>query len=127
MYMGVFYSCGKKAKDGSVSALANSRSSGDQNGKRATFNRSQIPVCRNPFMAGMRHKYFLQIFILYYIARDVHGPSVSVREPTAAASAAGVSVFPPSPLRLHSSAATWTQLSEAHIFCFAASQQKMTG
>lgn len=87
----------EKGKDGSVSVLANSRSSGDQNSKHAAFNRSQIPVCRHPFMAGMRHKYFLQIFILYYIARDVHGPPVSVREPTAAASAADVSVFHQAP------------------------------
>lgn len=123
--MSAFSSCGKRGKDGSVSGLAYSRSSGDQNTPLSTAAR--FPVCRHPFMAGIRHKYFLQIFILYYIARDVHGPRVSVREPTAAASAVGVSVFHRAPLRLHSSATTRTQLSEAHIFFCFVLPRKMTG
>lgn len=106
MYMDAFLFREKNATDGSRSVLASSQSSGDPNGEHGAFNCSQVCVCRHPFMAGIGHKYFLQIFILYCIARDVRRAHSS-RSPrclsggltaAAASAAARVSVFrePPS-------------------------------
>lgn len=73
-------------------------------------------------MAGLRHKYFLQIFILYHIARDVQwahfsqSPGVCQGTDSSSISSNQGVCFSRTPLRLHSSATEWTQLSEGYIF-----------
>lgn len=64
--------------DASLSVLANSQASSDQNSKHRTLNSSQIHVCRYPFMAGSRHKHFLQIFIHMTLPEMVVGTFFTV-------------------------------------------------
>lgn len=129
--MDAFYSCGKRQRMPAFQSWLTHNPPVIKTANTALSTAAKS-VCRHPFMAGIRHKYFLQIFILYYIARDVRRAhfsqsSVSVREPTAAASAAArVSVFrePPSGFTLLQ---RHGRNSLKVIFLFCGSATEMTG
>lgn len=113
--------------DASLSALANFQASSHQNSKHRTVSRSQIHVCRYPFMAGSRHKHFLQIFIHTTLPEMMAGTFFTVPQCLSSSRQQQQQKQPPpeclfsNPSRLNSSATAWTQLSDAFIlFCGSA-------
>lgn len=61
----------------------------DQNSKQRTLSRSQIHVCRYAFMAGSRHKHFLQIFIQTTLPEMVAGTFFTVPQCLSPADSSG--------------------------------------
>lgn len=121
--MDAFYSCGKRQRMPASQSWLTHNPPVIKTANTALSTAAKIRVCRHPFMAGVRHKYFLQIFILYHIARDVRwahfsqSPGVCQGTDSSSSISSNQGVcFSRTPLRLHSSATEWTQLSEGYIF-----------
>lgn len=117
--------------DASLSVLANCQASSDQNSKHRTLDRSQIHVCRYPFMAGSRRKHFLQIFIHTTLPEMVAGTFFTVPQCLSTSRQQQRKQPPPeclfpNPSRLNSPATAWTQLSDAFIL-FCGSTAAMVG